>query len=240
MNQFLRKLNKILMLLRVPLWRKALKNKVAATTEHLHIFTHEPFSTLIDVGANRGQFSLMAKGLYPEATVFAFEPLSLPRKQFELISRDWTKTTIFPYGIGEESIDSVPMNVSQKNDSSSILEFDKIESMFDSAKFSHTEEVSVKRLDEVITSDQLVSPVLMKIDVQGYEKQVIESSNEILPHVDIIYVEAAFVEMYKGQALFDEIYSMLLDRGFFLKRIGHVSGGHGQPGTYGDFLFSRK
>lgn len=240
MKQALRKLNKALILLQVPLWRKALKKKVAATTEHVHIFSHEPFSTLIDVGANRGQFSLMAKGLYPEATIFAFEPLAEARNQLEQISSDWSNTQIFPYGIGDKNVNSIVMNVSQKNDSSSILEFGMIESMFESAKFSHREKVSVKRLDDVITSEKLVSPVLMKIDVQGYEKQVIESSENILAHIDAIYVEAAFVEMYKGQALFDEIYAMLLNKGFYLKRIGHVSGGHGEPGTYGDFLFSRK
>lgn len=240
MYQFFRKLRKLSILLRVPIWRKALMKSVPATTEHLHIFSFEPFATVIDVGANRGQFSLLAKGLYPSVKVFAFEPLQAPREIFEAVSAGWNDITIFPFGLGDENIDEMSINVASKNDSSSFLAFEKISDMFPSAQFSHQEIASIKRLDDVLKPNGLVAPVLMKIDVQGFEKQVLTGSEKLLPHIDLVYVEAAFVDMYKNQALFDEIYAFLSDKGFYLKRIGHVSGGRGHPGSYGDFLFARQ
>ena len=239
MNQLFRKLKKVRLLIRIPLWRHALTKGVAATTEHLHIFRQEPFATLIDAGANRGQFSLLLKGLYPDIKIFAFEPLSEPRNLFGILFKAYQDVKIFPYALAEKEA-SMPMNVAKKNDSSSLLNFTKVSEMFPSASFSHTEKVNVRRLDEVLDSNDLVSPVLLKIDVQGCEREVLLGSEELIKYIDVVYVEASFVDMYEDQVLFEELYEMLLDEGFYLKRIGHVSGSYLQPGSYGDFFFERR
>ena len=35
---------------------------------------------LIDIGANKGQFSVLFKYIYPKSSIFAFEPLESPSK----------------------------------------------------------------------------------------------------------------------------------------------------------------
>ena len=57
-------------------------------------------------------------------------------------------------------------------------------------------------------------PSLLKIDVQGYELEVLKGASALLSAIDAIYVEVSWVELYKGQALHDEVEALLLDAGF--------------------------
>jgi len=239
MFHLFRKIKKVRRLLGTSLWRQALLKGVAATTEHLHIFKQESYATLIDAGANRGQFSLLLKGLYPNIKILAFEPLQQPRDIFQSLFKTSSNVEIFPYALADKEA-TMSMNVAYKNDSSSLLEFTKVSDMFPSARFSHLENVEVRRLDRILKNSDLISPVLLKIDVQGYEREVLLGSEQLIKHIDAIYVEASFIDMYKDQVLFEELYEMLLGQGFYLKRIGHISGSYWQPGSYGDFLFSRR
>jgi uncharacterized membrane protein YoaT (DUF817 family) len=57
---------------------------------------------------------------------------------------------------------------------------------------------------------------LLKIDVQGYELEIFKSSLKTLASTGLVYIEVAFSPIYKGQALFHEINSFLLQNGFQL------------------------
>ena len=60
----------------------------------------------------------------------------------------------------------------------------------------------------------LLPPILLKIDVQGYEDQVILGATRIMQQVDSIMIEMSFQPLYQGQPLFDEIYQLLISKGF--------------------------
>src|SRR4051794_29918701 len=62
-------------LLRYPtLLRAFAKHRVSASLEHSAL-PSKRYATVVDIGAHTGQFSLLARYLYPEATIYAFEPL---------------------------------------------------------------------------------------------------------------------------------------------------------------------
>jgi hypothetical protein len=54
----------------------------------------------------------------------------------------------------------------------------------------------------------------LKIDVQGYELNVLRGAEKTLIDVDIILIETSFYELYKNQPLFKDIYDFLSNRGF--------------------------
>ena len=235
----IRKLKKAGRLARVPLWRDALKQGVAAAIEHRQIFTVEKVGTLIDGGANRGQFSLLIAGMYPQARIFAFEPLKAPQDIYRRIFKGNDRVTLYPCALGTEA-GSATINVAQATDSSSLLDFGEVEEMFPSARFSHQETIPVERLDAVLTADDLQAPVLLKLDVQGFELEVLRGTGALLEQIDAVYVEASLSELYKGQCLFDDLYRFLLDAGFTLTRIGHITGVPANPGVQGVFVFVRR
>jgi hypothetical protein len=74
--------------------------------------------------------------------------------------------------------------------------------------------VAINRLDTLIDASNLNKPILVKVDVQGFEKQVIAGGKELLSHVDYIIIEVSFVELYDNQPLFDEINLQMNHLGF--------------------------
>ena len=57
-----------------PLWLKGLSRGVAAGIEHTAVLRNLTCETVVDVGANRGQFALAARHYFPNAEIFSFEP----------------------------------------------------------------------------------------------------------------------------------------------------------------------
>jgi hypothetical protein len=85
--------------------------------------------------------------------------------------------------------------------------------------FPHTatvddEWVSMTRLDDWARGRDLPAPVLLKLDVQGYEREVLDGAEHTLDAVGRLLVEVSFHELYSGQALFDELHCLLTRKGF--------------------------
>jgi len=74
--------------------------------------------------------------------------------------------------------------------------------------------VQLQKLDSFKFGEKLKKPVLLKLDVQGFEKHVINGGKQFLKNVDYILIEVSFVRMYDGEPLFDEIHQLLHELGF--------------------------
>ena len=98
--------------------------------------------------------------------------------------------------------------------------------------------VEVRRLDEVVAASELESPTLLKVDVQGGELGVLNGAGSVLDSVHAVLVEVSFVELYSGQALVDEVWGMLVDRGFTCRGVWSVVYGRGAC-LQADLLFAR-
>lgn len=62
----------------------------------------------------------------------------------------------------------------------------------------------------------LDGPILLKLDVQGYEKEVLKGASEFIKRVDYLLFEASFVSMYEGEPLFEEMHDFVRGLGFRL------------------------
>jgi len=55
---------------------------------------------------------------------------------------------------------------------------------------------------------------LLKIDVQGLEKQVLDGGKETIKKVKVIIIETSYISLYKDQPLFDDVHDQLAKVGF--------------------------
>ena len=90
MNKLLKlRLKKIIFVLFRPFFWKAILRSTYPSIEHLKVLCEIKYKKriffILDVGANKGQFSLIANYLFPKAEIFAFEPLDKPANNFEII-----------------------------------------------------------------------------------------------------------------------------------------------------------
>jgi FkbM family methyltransferase len=239
-TQAAKKAGKLMRLLADRNLRRGLCRGVAAAIEHEACLRSLPVASVVDVGANNGQFSLLVRRLLPGVPIHAFEPLAGPATRYEaLFGRD-ERIRLHRVAAGEAPA-QVPMNVSQRVDSSSLLPISAIqERVFPGTGQAGVEIVEVRRGDDVLAAEALPRPCLIKLDVQGFELSALKGLQRTLERADYVYVEVSFVELYEGQALADEIVGWLARRGFALAGVYNLSVDERGVSIQADALFARR
>jgi FkbM family methyltransferase len=230
---------KLALLLRHPAYWRALRHGVAAAVEHEAAALDHPYRTVIDVGANRGQFLLLAARRFPDATLLAFEPLPGPRELLRRVVPRWRPVRLFEVALSDHA-GTAAFHVSRADDSSSLLPIAAAQV----ATFPGTDEVAqvavrTARLDEVLTPAALQPPVLLKIDAQGGELGVLHGAAGLLEADTTILVECSFAELYEGQPTADDVVRFLLASGFGLHSVGPVTTGPAGRPVQADLVFER-
>lgn len=221
------------------LWLKALKLGVAAGIEHLPVLNLLDCKTVVDVGSNRGQFALVAKFCFPKAKIISFEPLLKPSELFSKIFFSDKNVTLYNAAIGSENT-SHKMYVSAHDDSSSLLPISSLQRRI----FPGTEEVDivtvqVAPMDFFLNKNDIVAPAILKLDVQGYELEVLEGCSVVLNEFTYIYVECSFVELYEGQAFASEVIDFLYKKYFSLDGVYNMYYDDNGRAIQADFLFKK-
>lgn len=232
------RLQKIRFGLGTSLGRKALRLGVGASVEHRAAFAGRNFKTIVDAGANRGQFSLFARTWFPAAQIVAFEPLAAPAAVFTILFAGDAGTRLEPLALGSQ-IAETTINVTEEDDSSSILPIGRLQSATFGTRWIRSETITVQRLDRLLTSDQIKSPALLKIDTQGYESEVLAGCGALLACFDCLYVELSYRELYEGQVLAGGVITKLDEMGFRLGGVFNQAVDASGTPVQADFLFTR-
>ena len=219
-----------------PAFWPALRRRVMPALEHGRLLDDVKVSTLIDVGANRGQFALLVLDRFPTADIHSFEPL--PAEGEVLRSVVAAPLTCHALALGA-SAGEATFYVTSKRDSSSLLVPGAAQTAASGITLTAATKVRVARLTDVLDVATLPQPILMKIDVQGGELDVLKGAEDALPLIDAIYTEVSFVTLYEGQPLASEITAYLHQQGFELRGVYNHFFAAGVGPTQADFLYVR-
>ena len=235
----LKKIFKLLKIIKNSSYRPALLQGVAAGIEHEKLLRSFTCRTVIDIGANHGQFSLVAHSCLPDATIISFEPMSKPASTFRKVFTDHSRVTLYESAIGPDN-NTATIHVSGKNDSSSLLPISPLQNtLFPGTSEVRQETVKIAPLASFIRSDEIISPALLKIDVQGFELQALKGCEELLSHFDYFYIECSFMELYSGQAFASEIIDYLNEKEIRLMGIYNIFYNLQGQAVQGDFFFRK-
>ena len=147
---------------------------VMPAIEHLEVLQSLNPRTVIDVGANKGQFSTVARYLFPTAQIHAFEPLERECRNYRFV----VAPPVFLHlvALGDEKRNA-EFFVASRADSIPLLSPGKGQESAYGVGLSSTTTVYVDKLENVISSKDLITPVLLKLDVQGAELQVLPAGS---------------------------------------------------------------
>jgi FkbM family methyltransferase len=239
-NQPVNILTKILRVMWIREYRRALlRARVVASAEHDRILDGLQLNAVVDIGANRGQFALCIRRLYPAAQIFSFEPLSKPARTWMRNLGADTRAQLFKKAVASQS-GSATMHVSRWDVSSSLLPFAQAQhDNFPLTEEASQEAVETTTLEACIEEHLIKDPALLKLDVQGFELPALQGCGHLLERFRYVYVEASFIELYVGQALATEVIEFLFSRGFKLMCVANLSCGAAMRPIQADFLFCK-
>ena len=194
--------------------------------------------TVIDVGANIGQFANDARKLYPDAAIYSFEPLPGPYSELLVNTRSFTKFNSYNLALGDYE-GTTEMYINEFSQSSSLLEMeDSHKQAFPHTKNTTSITVNIQTLDLIASKLELDTDISLKIDVQGFEKQVLDGGKETLNKVKIIIIETSYIPLYKDQLLFAGVHDYLTKAGFqFHGNLGQLINPNDGSILQGDSIF---
>ncbi len=218
-------------------WR-ALRLGVAPAVEHRHVLAALGVDGVIDVGANRGQFTLLCRLVLPGVPVVAFEPIPAEAATFRRVHGARPEVTLIESALGETA-GTATLHLSKSADSSSLLPIGQKQNEL----FAHTEEVGtlavpVQRLDDLAGRWTGRTRQLLKLDVQGFELNVLRGAGETLKSCAYVYAECSEVPLYEGQALRPAVEAFLQEHGFTRQSRHNEQWAAGDL-VQADYLFSR-
>ena len=207
-----------------------INSSILETQEKLlrSIIAKEEKVVFFDIGACEGESSIRYARLFPNATIFTFEPLP---SNFELVQKNITEyksNSIFPFqlclsdSIGETTFhvsSGNPENANAEdwnygNKSSSLLAPAKTKDVHSWLKFEDEIIVQTSTLKQFCTTQNIAQIDFIHMDVQGAELMVLKGAQDFMQDINMIWLEVEAVELYAGQPLKNDIENFMQNNGF--------------------------
>jgi len=170
--------------------------------------------TVFDGGANVGQFARAAAETYPGASIYCFEPLRAAAAQLCRNLADRPQVQLVESALGSRDGTAV-FHPNESSQSSSVLPQTATHARsFSQDKQLTPIEVSVMRLDTFASGKLLPPPILIKLDLQGFELEALKGAPDLLRRTDYVLAETVFEPMYEEEPLFADVQSFLDAAGF--------------------------
>lgn len=187
-----------------------------------YLLAYHKINLILDVGANIGQYAKSVRNIGYSGEIVSFEPLSTAYSKLETRSRKDPLWKVAPRTAIGNVDGEIEINISGNSQSSSLLKMlDLHLNAAPQSVYVGSEVVKISKLDTIALTyvENHINSVFLKIDVQGFEMQVIEGAFQILPKVEGIQMELSLAPLYEGQLLLDEMLKRMAQLGYELHAI---------------------
>ncbi|MBO9790131.1 FkbM family methyltransferase [Xanthomonas phaseoli pv. dieffenbachiae] len=179
---------------------------------------------VLDVGAHRGESIRYFKSIYPNSQLYSFEPDPQNFAALEDVAAQFgSKAVCVALGENEEISPYYRQGISHLGgllpinaDSTDSLGY---------ARQASNEQIAVSKttLDNACAELGISHVHILKIDVQGFERQVLEGATALLRHTDCAVIEIGLYDFYGRTTSFVEVVNLMHAAGFSLWDIAKLS-----------------
>ena len=192
--------------------------KVLFNRHLINLLRANRIDTVLDVGANRGQFGSLIRKLGFNGVILSFEPLADTFNLLEKRSKHDANWHVYNFALGDTQ-GSLDLNVLHGRGLSSFLEPSAYCKNFLQKKSSIDESLSVdiKTLDAIFADLPCddTSRIHLKMDTQGYDLRVFAGASETLKAVQTMQAELSIHALYEGMPNYLTALSAYAEAGFF-------------------------
>ena len=174
---------------------------------------------LIDVGAHKGEFLGYVIKINSIRRFYAFEP---QKSIFRIIKRNFSnnkKVNLINMGLSERPSNKI-FYINKLSSTSTMSKFNKnskylkFKNMLTKSKQNYIDKYSVKTSSiDIFFKEIKFKNCLLKIDVEGFEYNVLEGSKSKIGEVNYILIENQFGNLYENKS-FNEIKNYLYKKKF--------------------------
>ena len=193
------------------------------------LLDQEP-ATVFDVGANQGQFAGAATWRFPNSEIVSFEPVPRTFEILEKNTRGIDRLRLVQSALGAHKGQLNFFENTYSHASSALRINQAMVSLNPETADTKTIVVPVTTLDDFSAVNSWARPILLKLDVQGFEKQVLEGGSKFLENTDYLLFECSYRRLYDGEPLYAAMYEYVSALGFdlvapvgFLQDRNHVT-----------------
>jgi FkbM family methyltransferase len=168
--------------------------------------------TIVDVGAFVGDWARMAREIFPNAQLLMVDGNPERKEALERVVQELgSRAKYFIRLLGPEVREKVTLHLLASG--TSVLP--------ELTSFKAKQiEVAMCPLDMLLQSEIIVSPVLLKVDVQGFELEVLMGSRMLLDQSELVVLEVATLPYNEGAPLFGNVIRFMGEAGFVVFDFG--------------------
>jgi FkbM family methyltransferase len=194
--------------------------KYSIYQEYNMLMKNYGINKVIDIGANKGQFAQFIRKSGFMGELHSFEPLDEAFEKISKLSSNDKNWKVYQLAVGD-TCGETEINVSENSVSSSILEMNASHlELAPQSRYTKKQTIQIKTLDSLKENLALdKGNIFLKIDTQGFEKNVLLGAEKVLENIKTIQLELSLKPLYNGEELFFDISKYLYDRGYFLVKI---------------------
>jgi FkbM family methyltransferase len=191
---------------------------------------------VLDVGAHHGEYATALRQIGYSGRVVSFEPDPASMVVLEAAAADDPGWQVRPFALGRQPARRT-LNVAERSVQSSFWE------LHAGARLERRIEVDVRRLDEIVLGEcvsGIAHPrVFLKLDVQGFELEILEGAREVLTRLVLLQAEVAPEGIYAGAPAARDVFGFAQRAGFQLAGVYALARDRAQAMTEADCLWVR-
>ena len=171
-------------------------------------------SIIVDVGGADGTTAEIFAKNFSKKKIYVFEPIRESFNQIENKKNKYSNLVLFNNALGSEEL-SAKINIASRVTSSSIFNLtpDQNSSIFSSdLNYCRSENIVITKLDNILDKNTVVG--IMKLDVQGYEMEVLKGASSSIERIMIIVLEMNNHNYYPGAPKYYEVDEYLRNKNF--------------------------
>jgi FkbM family methyltransferase len=159
---------------------------------------------IVDAGASNGSWTRECLTVFDQSRYFLVDPLPENAAPLSSLAATSPAVTVWSGALGSAPGD---LRLHAHGDQTSVFE-----APFNAA--DPTVAVEMRTLDSFLGTATLEPPQLPKLDVQGFEMDVLRGAARCMETVDVILAEVSFQHVYRKAPLAHELVAFLGERGF--------------------------
>lgn len=175
---------------------------------------------VLDVGANEGQYAKNIRIGGYRNRIISFEPIQEPFTKLRQLSANDLLWDVYNMALGNFD-GQTDINISGNSVSSSILEINDMHTnAAPESKYIGSQRIEIRTMDTIFAGLNIADQnIFMKIDTQGFEKNVLLGAKLTLKSIKAIQLEMSVQPLYQGEELYYQLSDYLYKEGFRLIKI---------------------